>query len=177
MQRAGLSATIAALIPILSSAPALAAPDYDGDGFTDNDCRPLDPAAHPGATDEPDLALEDLDCDGVDGTPSDAFFVSVTGDNAGSGSKDIPFETIQFAIDRAAAASPTRNVYVAGGVYTERVVLKSGVSVYGGYKPGGARAADETTTIQAPPGGSPRRCSPTARSASSCSCSRFSVPI
>jgi hypothetical protein len=152
MQRAGLSATIAALIPVLFSVPALAAPDYDGDGFTDNDCRPLDPAAHPGATDEPDLALEDLDCDGVDGAASDAFFVAKSGDDAGTGSKDIPFKTIQFAIDRAAAASPTRDVYVAGGVYTERVVLASGVSVYGGYKPGGARAADETTTIQAPAG-------------------------
>ncbi|MDQ4126377.1 MAG: hypothetical protein M3151_00220 [Actinomycetota bacterium] len=29
---------------------ALTATDYDGDGATDNDCEPLDPAVHPGAT-------------------------------------------------------------------------------------------------------------------------------
>jgi hypothetical protein len=58
---------------------ATAAPDYDGDGFSAGDCGPLDPAVHPGAADAPDLAFEDLDCDGIDGSAAGAFFVSTTG--------------------------------------------------------------------------------------------------
>ena len=133
-------------------APAIAAPDYDGDGFVAGDCLPLDPAAHPGATDEPDLALEDLDCDGIDGTAAGAYFVSTTGSDAGAGSNEAPFRTIAFAVTRAAAVVPKRDVYVQGGTYAERVALAGGVSIYGGYLPSGARSTAEITTIQGPAG-------------------------
>ncbi|HXJ66603.1 MAG TPA: hypothetical protein VNN79_22825, partial [Actinomycetota bacterium] len=125
--------------------PASAAPDYDGDGFTAGDCEPLDPAVHPGALDDPDLGFEDLDCDGVDGVADEAFFVATTGSDAGAGTKDNPFRTISFAITQAVDAN--RDVYVEAGTYTEHVALADGVSVFGGYLPGGARAANAVTTI------------------------------
>ena len=43
---------------------AQAATDWDGDGYTDSDCAPLDPFVHPGAVDKPDLSFEDTNCDG-----------------------------------------------------------------------------------------------------------------
>jgi hypothetical protein len=133
--------------------PAWGATDYDGDGFIADDCAPLDAAAHPGATDVPDVALEDLDCDGVDGTAAGAFFVSTTGlDAAGRGSVASPFRTIGFAVAQAAAAVPKRDVYVMAGTYAEHVVLAGGVSIYGGYGPGGSRAPAPATKIQAPAG-------------------------
>ncbi|HEV2092627.1 MAG TPA: hypothetical protein VGR18_05620 [Rubrobacter sp.] len=46
---------------------ALAVTDYDGDGATAGDCKPFDAAVAPGRPDEPDLALEDTNCDGIDG--------------------------------------------------------------------------------------------------------------
>src|SRR4051794_14336339 len=136
----------------LAPGGALAAPDFDGDGHTADDCAPLDSAVHPGAPDRPDLALFDSNCDGVDGDAARAYFVSTTGSDAtGSGSKAFPFATIGKAIDKAAQANPVRDVYIAGGTYTERVVLKSGVGLYGGYQPAGGRSTGEGTTIQASP--------------------------
>ena len=64
---------------------ALAATDYDGDGAIDNDCRPLDPAVHPGATDYPDLTFEDLNCDGIDGDKANAYFVQPSGSDGLAG--------------------------------------------------------------------------------------------
>src|SRR5829696_9047729 len=144
----GLVCWLALALPI----PAWGAPDYDGDGFIADDCAPLDAIAHPGATDVPDVALEDLDCDGVDGTVAGAFFVSTAGSDAGVGSLAGPFRTIGFAVAQAAAAVPKRDVYVQAGAYEERVVLAGGVSVFGGYGPGGSRALAPATTIRAPAG-------------------------
>src|SRR6476620_5378135 len=89
---------LACSLALALAGPAWGAPDYDGDGFIADDCAPLDAAVHPGATDHPDVAAEDLDCDGVDGTAAGAFFVSAAGSDAGIGSKDSPFRTISFAI-------------------------------------------------------------------------------
>jgi hypothetical protein len=124
----GLGCWLALALPAVASG----ATDYDGDGFIADDCAPLDAAAHPGATDVPDVALEDLDCDGIDGTAAGAFFVSTAGSNASDGSVAHPFATVGFAVARAAAALPKRDVYVMGGTYAEHVVLAGGVSVYGG---------------------------------------------
>jgi hypothetical protein len=145
---AGLGCWLALALPM----PAWGATDYDGDGFIADDCAPLDAAAHPGANDVPDVALEDVDCDGIDGTAAGAFFVSTAGSDAGVGSAANPFRTIGFAVARAAAAIPKRDVYVQAGTYTEHVVLAGGVSVYGGYGPGGSRALAPATTVQAPAG-------------------------
>ena len=140
----------ALVMPLPASA---APPDFDGDGVIAGDCLPLDPAGHPGAADRPDLAFEDLNCDGVDGDMSRAFFVSTAGnDVSGIGSPAFPFQTLQNAIGEAAKADPKRAVYVLTGNYVERVELAGGVSLYGGYLPNGARSATDATTIQAPSG-------------------------
>ena len=99
----GLGCWLALALP----AAASGATDYDGDGFIADDCAPLDAAAHPGATDVPDVALEDLDCDGIDGTAAGGFFVSTAGSNAGDGSAAHPFATVGFAIARARPPSPS----------------------------------------------------------------------
>ena len=78
---------------------ALAVTDYDGDGATTTDCDPLDPAVHPGATDHPDLAFEDLNCDGIDGDRDGAYFVMPAGNDNNVGTENAPFQTIQKAID------------------------------------------------------------------------------
>jgi Protein of unknown function (DUF1565) len=95
-------------------APAVAAPDWDGDGAADTDCRPLDPAVHPAATDHPDLAFEDMNCDGIDGDKDGAYFVQPSGDDNNVGTFNAPFKTIQKAIS-SAIASPTKSIYVATG--------------------------------------------------------------
>src|SRR5687768_7997178 len=83
---------------------ALAATDHDGDGAIANDCQPLDPAVHPAAVDRPDLAFEDLNCDGVDGDTADAVFLFLGGNDAGSGTLQNPLKTFNAAItDRKSA--------------------------------------------------------------------------
>ncbi|MBN1946857.1 MAG: hypothetical protein JW797_14380 [Bradymonadales bacterium] len=75
----------------------------------------------------------DANCDGVDGNVSVALFVSKIGTPSGPGTLDEPFDSIQSAIDAAAPGSGIRDIYVASGVYSENLVLRGGVSVYGGY--------------------------------------------
>jgi len=144
--RLGSTAALALLLCLLAAATASAAPDYDGDGAVANDCQPLDPAVHPSAPDEPDLAFEDTNCDGIDGTESNAVFVAVSGSDAATGTKGNPKRTITNAI---ATAVPDKDVYIAGGTYTESVQAQDGVSLYGGYLPfTGQRSMDEDTIIQ-----------------------------
>ena len=98
----GLGCCLALALPM----PAWGAADYDGDGFIADDCAPLDAAAHPGANDVPDVALEDLDCDGIDGTAAGAFFVSTAGSNAGDGSM---FSRTGSPVDRPPASGFRRS--------------------------------------------------------------------
>jgi hypothetical protein len=74
----------------------------------------------------------DQNCDGVDGEILNAVFVNKNGNDANTGTIDDPLITVQAAVDLADSQS-LRDVYVATGVYEESVMLKSGVSVYGGY--------------------------------------------
>jgi hypothetical protein len=61
------------------------------------------------------------------------FFVSGTiGDSTNTGAINSPFEKIQDAIEAAAAAGGG-TVHVAEGTYEENLVLRSKVSIYGGY--------------------------------------------
>jgi hypothetical protein len=150
-RRAMLPAILAALLAAISvSDIGYAAPDYDGDGSTADDCAPLDPAVHPGVSDKPDLSFEDTNCDGIDGDLGRAIFVTKSGNDAGTGTKDNPVLTIGAGVTKAKAADPDKDVYVAGGTYTEVVSLQSAVGIYGGYAPGsGARSTAEVTIISA----------------------------
>ena len=149
------AAVLATLLALLLSAcfavNAWAAADYDGDGYTTNDCAPLDGAIHPGAVDLPDTAFEDSNCDGIDGDAASAVFVATSGSNAATGTKANPLQTITAGIAKA-VADHKNSVYVAGGTYSEMVQLVSGVSIYGGYEPlSGARSMSEPTVITASP--------------------------
>jgi hypothetical protein len=115
-------------------APPPPAPlDADGDGTVDSDdCAPNNAAIHPGAADTPDLDFVDSNCDGIDGTETDAIFVSPNGADASPGTKAKPKRQIQAAV--SAAAGKGRYVLVAFGTY-DRVKVTSGTRIIGGYDP------------------------------------------
>ena len=131
-------ALLVALFLLASTLPAAAqSRDTDGDGSTAGDCAPLDPAVHPRAIDEPDLAFEDRNCDGIDGDPRNAVFVAPAGSDGNPGTRTQPVQTIQQAVNLA--RSPRKDVYAAVGNYVG-FVLKGegydGTRVFGGYEVG-----------------------------------------
>ncbi len=108
--------------------------NVDGNPKNGCECQYLGATDLPG--DEPAGCLvgdcSDANCDGIDGEVGNGVFVAKWGSDANPGTLEAPLLTIQHGIDRA-ASSGKREVYVATGVYTDPVVLKPGVSVYGGY--------------------------------------------
>ena len=85
--------------------------------------------------DAPDPLFADTNCDGVDGTATDAVFVSSQrGDDRGTGRRDQPFQTIAHAVEVAAGIGADvyadRGRYDVGGAALE---VPSGVSIHGGY--------------------------------------------
>jgi hypothetical protein len=106
--------------------------DPDRDGYVaPADCKPNDPASHPGAADLPDLDFADTNCDGIDGDEAKAVFASPQGNDANPGTKDKPKRQIQAAVTAAAASG--HYVLAATGEYGE-VVAASRVGIYGGYE-------------------------------------------
>ena len=112
----------------------------DLDDWTGNGCECA--ATVELEVDEPDLFADyplpgelyaDRDCDGIDGDLETALFVSA-GSNDGDGSIGSPFGTIQAAID-AFDNDQHSHILCTLGSYHERLVLKNGASVYGGYSP------------------------------------------
>ncbi len=85
------------------------------------------------ASDLPDDTFTDQNCDGIDGTVTQAIFVSPNGSDAWPGTMAQPKRNLPNAIDAAAAAG--KNIYLAAGTYnlTTPLALKNGVSIYGGY--------------------------------------------
>ena len=97
-----ITGVLALLVASLGGdAQAAGEPDWDNDGAIADDCRKLDPAIHPGAPDLPDLAFEDMNCDGIDGDRDDAVFVAPGGDDNNVGSPTQPYKTLQHAVDEA----------------------------------------------------------------------------
>jgi hypothetical protein len=82
--------------------------------------------------DEPDDAQVDSNCDGVDGEVSAAVFVAPDGDDQGPGTRAAPMRSVNAAIQRAGREGH-RQVLLSAGLYSETVVLRGGVSIYGGY--------------------------------------------
>jgi hypothetical protein len=78
-----------------------------------------------------------------------AYYVAPGGNDANSGTRAAPFATVQAAITAADVAGNGGDVYVAGGVYEQSVVLKARVSVYGGFVPGTwRRSLSQETAIR-----------------------------
>ncbi|MBI3735256.1 DUF1565 domain-containing protein, partial [Candidatus Sumerlaeota bacterium] len=77
--------------------------------------------------------------------PSGPIYVSMTGADSNPGTTTAPMRNIGAAIDAAASYVPQRDVYIAGGVYNETVVLKSGVNIYGSRDPAQSWSYQVTT--------------------------------
>jgi hypothetical protein len=103
---------------------------YDLDGNPANGCEYS--CVFQSATDLPDDAFVDANCDGVDGNAAAAIFVAPSGSDGAAGTKAAPLQTIGAALARAQSEGLTA-VYVSEGTYSERVTLANGISVYGGY--------------------------------------------
>lgn len=130
--------------PAGSTAPA--STDGDHDGFPDAvDCAPRSASINPGASDAPDLAFVDANCDGIDGDAARAVFVSPSGSDDASGTLTRPLRTLRAAVTTADAAG--KDVYAASGTYPEELRLASRVGVYGGYAPAWTRSLTNATRI------------------------------
>jgi hypothetical protein len=101
--------------------------------------------------DVPDGDYIDANCDGIDGDIDQAFFVSSTGSDAGTGTQLDPFRTIGHAVAQAAADPARKQVLVAAGTYAESLTLPDGVGVFGQYAATDwSRAAANATIIDSP---------------------------
>ena len=95
-------------------------------------------------------------CENVTADPATGLFVNWKSgqDSPTCGSLSSPCQTVQQGINQAHDAPQTPNVYVADGTYTESIVLKAGVNVYGGWTTGTgawARECSQATTVIAAP--------------------------
>jgi len=119
----------------------------DLDGEAANGCEYFCPFDE--ATDVPDPAFEDRNCDGMDGDRALGLFVASTGDDDNPGTPGRPLRTVGTAIGRASGLQIPA-IYIAEGTYQERIVLANGVSLYGGYASDGswARSAEHVTTLR-----------------------------
>ncbi len=88
------------------------------------------------ATDLPDDAFDDRNCDGIDGQLDGGIFVSEDiGNDSWPGTKSQPVASLAVAFDRARAA-PHKTIYVGSGTYdagSSGMLWDSPVSLYGGY--------------------------------------------
>ncbi len=105
----------------------------DLDGNTSNGCEYACTVLS--ATDLPDLAFVDANCDGIDGEVNNAIFVSAAGNDANPGTRAQPKATIQAGLN-AAATQSKRDVLVSAGNYPTQISMPSNVGVFGGYAPG-----------------------------------------
>jgi hypothetical protein len=121
---------------------------YDLDGSLANGCEYE--CNFVSATDLPDDGFVDANCDGLDGDVSAAIFVATTGNDANAGTRQAPMATVIGGVNQAVLTGKTQ-VYISQGTYTGRLLLASGVSLYGGYNAAGgwARSTASTAVIRA----------------------------
>ena len=119
----------------------------DLDGSLGNGCEYA--CTYVGAVDVPDDGFVDENCDGIDGTVSQAIFVATTGNDSNPGTMAAPTLTVNGGIAKALSAGKAK-VYISQGLYDGRVTLANGVSLHGGYSQanGWTRSATFIATIQ-----------------------------
>jgi hypothetical protein len=109
-------------------------------------------ACTPGASDKPDLAFVDSNCDGIDGDKAAALFVAPGGSDGNSGTPESPMKSVSAAVTAGIAAH--KDVYVAAGTYVGKVAFlgaTGNIGVYGGYDAQSwQRSAANVATLQAP---------------------------
>ncbi|MBX3387595.1 MAG: hypothetical protein KF768_13585 [Phycisphaeraceae bacterium] len=116
--------------------------------------QPCDHINPPPVTDDPDASFTDSNGDGIDGMRCGPIFVDgVSGLDSNPGTIDLPKKTVAAAIAAAHTFTPTRDVYVSTGIYTDTVVLMAGVRVYGGFNAatGWSRSNSNTSEIRRGP--------------------------
>jgi len=84
------------------------------------------------ADDPPDGV--DQNCDGIDGDPANAIFVSPAGSDTNPGTPELPVRTIGMGLQRC-KEKVKKHEYVAEGLYVESIKLVDGVQVFGGFSP------------------------------------------
>src|SRR6185295_5148966 len=104
--------------------------------------------AHSNNNNEVDAAPDTPTVDPCGGLPCDAIYVSPLGDDVSPGNRFAPARTITAGIAKA-AASTMGAVFVQAGSYTEAVVMKPGVTIYGGFDAGWNRDDAAVTEITA----------------------------
>ena len=74
----------------------------------------------------------DQNCDGIDGEPDNAVFVSPNGWDTNPGTVELPVRTITKGLERA-VETVKGHVYVAAGGYEDAVNLVDGKRIFGGF--------------------------------------------
>ena len=74
----------------------------------------------------------DQNCDGIDGDPENAIFVSPAGSDVNPGTPAKPVRTLAMALQRCKEQSK-EHVYAAAGTYTGTVTLSEGLRMFGGF--------------------------------------------
>ncbi|MEW5848393.1 MAG: choice-of-anchor D domain-containing protein [Myxococcota bacterium] len=107
--------------------------DLDGDLNTANSNGCEYGCVFQGGLDVPDDGFVDFNCDGIDGDPDDAVFVSPSGVDGAPGTRTQPLSSVEEALTLAAGSG--RDVYIAQGSYGVDGTLSvvNGVSLYGGF--------------------------------------------
>lgn len=106
------------------------------------------------ASDLPDLAFKDTNCDGIDGDAARAVFVSTRGSDSSPGTKARPKKTIVAAVNVASRSRARRQILVEAGTYDvgAGIVVPSNVQIYGGYRsPSWRRSAVSATVLMGRP--------------------------
>jgi hypothetical protein len=118
------------------------------DNCTNGQVVACDPLAGAVALDLPDDQFLDTNCDGIDGNKSKAVFVDVnSGSDNGQGSQNSPYKSIGKGIS-VASANGKNQVLVSQGAYIGQIVLKNGVSIYGGYNKADGWSRGFANTVQ-----------------------------
>jgi len=104
------------------------------DMWVDLNGEPADGCECPFVSDDDPPDGVDQNCDGIDGDPDNAIFVSVVGNDLNPGTPELPVRTISKGVERCPETGK-EHVYVASGLYSERVSLAEGVRIFGGFPP------------------------------------------
>lgn len=90
----------------------------------------------------------DEDCDGSDGRPDLAWYVSSAGSDSADGSASSPFRTIQRAVDAAEAAYLKKRVFISAGTWEENIIIDGSISLFGGFSTDGQWQWSETNVTK-----------------------------
>jgi hypothetical protein len=103
-----------------------------------------------GALDAPPGGQDSMGSGSGSGSVGVGIYVAKTGADTNPGTQAAPMLTISAAITKADQSVPALPVYVQSGVYSEKVTMKSGVSLYGGYDTSWAKSTSAVTEIDGP---------------------------